>query len=171
MSGPGGASTVWDTAMSATEHRPAQSRRGDPSQRGEVNSSPATAPLRTGVFCPSVAEQSSGPIGPDLVRCGASSESKDGVAEGQLDSIETNSKLDAPTLPERVKRSRSKAARSVAWQERQRLVNRETGEILAGEDGNLLTLADVVNSRTLMYQRCAANVYQKNERTHCESLS
>lgn len=29
----------------------------------------------------------------------------------------------------------------------------------------------VVNSRTLMYQRCAANVYQKNERPHCESLS
>jgi energy-coupling factor transporter ATP-binding protein EcfA2 len=28
-----------------------------------------------------------------------------------------------------------------------------------------------VNSRTLMYQRCAANVYQKNGRTHCESLS
>jgi hypothetical protein len=28
-----------------------------------------------------------------------------------------------------------------------------------------------VNSRTLMYQRCAANVYQKNERPHCESLS
>ena len=27
-----------------------------------------------------------------------------------------------------------------------------------------------VNSRTLMYQRCAANVYQKNGRTHCESL-
>ena len=29
----------------------------------------------------------------------------------------------------------------------------------------------IVNSRTLMYQRCAANVYQKNERPHCESLS
>ena len=28
----------------------------------------------------------------------------------------------------------------------------------------------VVNSRTLMYQRCAANLYQKNGRTHCESL-
>ena len=31
--------------------------------------------------------------------------------------------------------------------------------------------AAAVNSRTLMYQRCAANVYQKNERPHCESLS
>ena len=132
--------------MRATEHRPAQSRWGDPSQRGEVNSSPAIAQRRTGVFCPSVAEQSPGPIGPNLVRCGASSESKDGVAEGQLDSIETNSKQDAPTLPERVKRSRSKAARSVAWQERQRLVNRETGEMLADEDGNPLTLADVAKS-------------------------
>jgi len=27
-----------------------------------------------------------------------------------------------------------------------------------------------VNSRTLMYQRCAANVYRKNGHTHCESL-
>lgn len=28
----------------------------------------------------------------------------------------------------------------------------------------------VVNSRPLMYQRCAANVYQKNRRTHCETI-
>jgi len=27
-----------------------------------------------------------------------------------------------------------------------------------------------VNSRTLMYQPCAANMYQKNRRTHCETL-
>ena len=32
------------------------------------------------------------------------------------------------------------------------------------------TLLPLVNSRTLMYQPCAANMYQKNRRTHCETL-
>jgi hypothetical protein len=32
------------------------------------------------------------------------------------------------------------------------------------------TVLPPVNSRTLMYQRCAANVYRKNGRTHCETL-
>src|SRR5450759_3791254 len=50
------------------------------------------------------------------------------------------------------------------------VAGRATAALLRGRQPSRAPDGAGVNSRTLMYQPCAANMYQKNRRTHCEML-
>lgn len=65
-------------------------------------------------------------------------------AAGTLDLIEYNST--AVGLAGRLCSARTKAGRNVDWASARLLVDRESGEVLSGEDGEPLTLADVGKS-------------------------
>jgi len=68
------------------------------------------------------------------------------MGDRQLDFTETNSKPEVLPLGVRVRQARTKAGRSVGFQEKHRLLDTETGAYLGDDEGNPFTLADVAKS-------------------------